>query len=142
MSHNILHHYENAMLQKSRVAELDEYRQSLIAVLDSKYERLSRLKKVLEGYTFSRNRHQRYHESERDSLAVILLKRSNLAFKADYSSTSIAPIANTSSRCAIPLAAFFNAYHLPMRMAGHNGIATDSLPGPIRFRTPAPWPIR
>src|SRR5581483_10894673 len=73
MSHNILHHVENAMQQKAEWLSSDEYRQSVSDVLNSKYERLSRLKKVLEGYTFSRNRHQRYHESEADSLAVLLL---------------------------------------------------------------------
>ena len=64
MSHNILHHIENAMFQKAEWLSSDEYRQSLNAVLDSKYERLSRLKKTFEGYTFSRSRHQRYRESE------------------------------------------------------------------------------
>src|ERR1700744_217136 len=51
MSHNILHHAENAMFQKAEWLSSDEYRQSLNAVLDSKYERLSRLNKILEGYT-------------------------------------------------------------------------------------------
>ena len=113
MSHNILHHYENAMLQKAEWLSSDEYRQSLNAVLDSKYERLSRLKKVLEGYTFSRNRHQRYHESEADSLAVILLKKSNLAFKADYFLHLDSSDREYQQPLRHSLAVFFTAYHLP-----------------------------
>ena len=84
LSHNILNHAENAMHQKAEWVTSDEYKKSLNAVLDSKYERLSRLKKVLETYSFSRSRHQRYHESEADSLAIVLLKNSKLDFKADY----------------------------------------------------------
>src|SRR5450756_2489532 len=58
LSHNILEHTDNAMRQKAEWVTSEEYKQSLNAVLDSKYERLSRLKKVLEGYSFSRGRHQ------------------------------------------------------------------------------------
>jgi len=64
---------------------------------DSKYERLSRLKKVLEGYSFSRGRHQRYHESDADSLAIVLLKKSNIAFNAAYFLRLDARISNIAS---------------------------------------------
>ena len=82
LSHNILSHPENAMRQRAEWLSSDDYKNSLNAVLDSKYERLSRLKKVLENYSFSRSKHQRYHESEADSLAIILLKKSNIDFNA------------------------------------------------------------
>ncbi len=84
LSHNILSHPENAMRQRAEWLSSEEYRNSLNAVLDSKYERLTRLRKVLEGYTFSRSKHQRYKESEADSLAVILLRKSNIPFDARY----------------------------------------------------------
>jgi hypothetical protein len=45
------------------------------AVLDSKYERYTRLKKVFEEYSFNRTKHSRYHEGDADSLAVVLLKK-------------------------------------------------------------------
>jgi len=82
LSHNILHHAENAMRERAQWFTSEDYKKSLNAVLDSKYERLSRLNKVLENYSFGRSRHQRYHESEADSLAIVLLKRSNIAFNA------------------------------------------------------------
>jgi hypothetical protein len=91
----------------------EDYQQSLNAVLDSKYERLSRLKKVLENYSFSRSKHQRYHESDADSLAIILLKKSNLAFNADFflrlDSSDIIyqhPLKN-------PVKQYFTTYNLP-----------------------------
>ena len=113
MSHNILHHVENAMYQKAEWLSSDEYKQSLNAVLDSKYERLSRLKKVLEGYTFSRSRHQRYHESEADSLAIILLKKSNIAFQANYFLHLDSADLEYQQPLKHSLTAFFSAYHLP-----------------------------
>jgi Zn-dependent protease with chaperone function len=113
MSHNILHHVENAMYQKAEWLSSDEYKQSLNAVLDSKYERLSRLKKVLEGYTFSRSRHQRYHESEADSLAIILLKKSNIAFQANYFLHLDSADLEYQQPLKHSISAFFTAYHLP-----------------------------
>ena len=84
LSHNILQHAENAMKQRAEWLTSEEYKNSLNDILDSKYERLTRLKKVLETYSFARNRHQRYKESEADSLAIILLKKSDLAFNAEF----------------------------------------------------------
>jgi Zn-dependent protease with chaperone function len=84
LSHNILAHPENAMKQQAEWLTSDEYKNSLNAVLDSKYERLSRLKKVLESFSFSRSKHQRYKENEADSLAILLLKKSNITFHADF----------------------------------------------------------
>ena len=84
LSHNILGHAENAMKQRAELLTSEEYKNSLNEILDSKYERLTRLKKVLETYSFERNRHQRYKESEADSLAIMLLKKSSIAFNAQF----------------------------------------------------------
>jgi len=128
LSHNILHHYENAMRQKAEWLTSEEYRQSLNSVLDSRYERLSRLKKVLENYTFSRSRHQRYHESEADSLAVLMLKKSNIPFVATYFLRLDSSDNEYMTPLSHPLSAFFTAYHLPYeetwsRRRGH-GLST------------------
>lgn len=80
LSHNILNHPENSMKERAVWLTSDEYKNSLNAVLDSKYERFSKLTKVIEGFTFSRSKHSRYHESEADSLAIVMLKNSNIAF--------------------------------------------------------------
>jgi hypothetical protein len=113
LSHNILRHCENAMRQKAEWLSSDEYRQSMNAVLDSKYERLSRLRKALEGYTFSRSRHQRYHEGEADSLAVVLLKKSNIPFEAAYFLHLDSADMEYQQPLKHSLAAFFTAYHIP-----------------------------
>ena len=113
MSHNILHHVDNAMQQKAEWLSSDEYRQSVNAVMDSKYERLSRLKKVIENYSFSRSRHQRYHESEADSLAVVMLKKSNIAFEASWFLHLDSSDLEYQKPLHHSLSAFFTAYHLP-----------------------------
>ncbi|PZF74630.1 M48 family metalloprotease [Taibaiella soli] len=82
LAHNILNHVDNIIRQRAEWLTSQAYKDSLNAVLDSKYGRLSRLKKVYETYSFSRSRHQRYRESEADSLALVLLKRCNVSFDA------------------------------------------------------------
>ncbi|WP_261387630.1 M48 family metalloprotease [Chitinophaga pinensis] len=80
LSHNILLHAENSMKKRAEWLTSNEYKQSMDEVLDSKYERLTRLKKVFENFSFDRSRHQRYHEGDADSLAIVLLKNANIAF--------------------------------------------------------------
>lgn len=80
LSHNVLGHAENSMKERAVWLTSDEYKNSLKAVLESKYERLTRLKKVVESFTFNRSRHSRYHERDADSLAIILLKNSKISF--------------------------------------------------------------
>ncbi|MCW3463928.1 M48 family metalloprotease [Chitinophaga nivalis] len=80
LAHNIMQHPEEAMKKRAEWLTSDEYKESLKSILDSKYERLTRLKKIFEEYSFDRNRHQRYHESDADSLAIVLLRNSKIAF--------------------------------------------------------------
>ncbi len=80
LSHNILNHAEEAMKQKAELLTSEEYKNSLDDVLSSKYGRLTRLKQVLQGYSFSRSKHSRYKEGEADSLAVLMLKNSKIGF--------------------------------------------------------------
>lgn len=117
LSHNILTHAENAMKQRAEWISSDEYKKSLNAVLDSKYERLSRLNKVLENYSFNRSRHQRYHESDADSLAIILLKRSNIAFQASFFMRLDSADLQYRQALKTPLKTFFTAYQLPFEEA-------------------------
>jgi len=84
LSHNILEHTDKAMKEQAEWLTSDEYKKSLEAVLDSKYERLTRLKKIFENYSFSRSRHNRYHESDADSLALVLLQNSKISFDPVY----------------------------------------------------------
>lgn len=84
IAHNLLAHADNAMKEKAQWLTSDEYKKQLNSVLDSKYERYSRLKKVLENYSFSRSRHNRYHEADADSLAILLLKKSKIGFSANF----------------------------------------------------------
>lgn len=84
LSHNYLQHADKAMKEKAEWLTSEEYKKSLNSILDSKYERLTRLKKIFENYSFSRSRHNRYHENDADSLALVLLKNSNIPFNSKY----------------------------------------------------------
>lgn len=113
MSHNILHHPENAMRERAAWLSSDEYKQSLNAVLSSRYDRLTRLQKVLEGFTFSRSRHQRFHEAEADSLAIILLRKCNIGFNARYFLHLDSADDEYHQHLRQPLRNYFTAYQLP-----------------------------
>jgi hypothetical protein len=113
MSHNILHHFENAMQEKATWLTSDEYANSMNSVLSSRYDRLTRLQKTLEGYKFSRSRHQRFHESEADSMAIILLKKSNISFNANYFMHLDSADEEYQQHLKQPLRAYFTAYQLP-----------------------------
>jgi len=117
LSHNILEHAENAMKQRAEWLTSEEYKKSLNAVLDSKYERLSRLKKVLENYSFNRSKHQRYHESDADSLAIVLLKKSNIAFNADFFIRLDSADDVYHQSLKNPLKNYFASYNLPFEDA-------------------------
>ncbi|MET0636710.1 MAG: M48 family metalloprotease [Chitinophagaceae bacterium] len=113
ISHNLLSHPENAMKQRAEWLTSDDYNESVNAVLDSKYERLSRLKKVLEGFSFSRSKHQRYKESEADSLAIQLLKNSGISFQADFFLRLDSSDNNYQEPLKQPVQAYFTSYQLP-----------------------------
>lgn len=117
LSHNILTHPENAMKQRAEWLTSEEYQKSLNAVLDSKYERLTRLKKVLENYSFSRSKHQRYHESDADSLAIILLKKSNIPFQAGFFLRLDSADVVYQHPLKKPVKSYFTAYNLPFEDA-------------------------
>jgi Peptidase family M48 len=113
LSHNILHHVENAMREKADWLGSDEYKRSLNDVLSSKYGRYSRLQKALTDYSFSRSKHQRYHESDADSLAVILLKNSRIPFNAEFFLRLDSADIQYRQPLKKPLQEYFAIYHLP-----------------------------
>lgn len=82
LAHDVLKHSDNSMRNRAELISSDEYKESLKDILSSKYERFSKLKKVMEGYTFDRTRHSRYNESEADSLGILILSKTKLDFDA------------------------------------------------------------
>ncbi|WP_431214160.1 M48 family metalloprotease [Puia sp. P3] len=113
LSHNILHHVETSIYLRAQWLGSDDYKKSLNAVLDSKYDRFSRLSKVVQGYTFSRNRHDRYLETDADSLAVILLKKTNIPFNARFFLRLDSSDMQPKQPLHHPLKDYFAAWKLP-----------------------------
>ena len=117
LSHNILHHTDNAMKEKAEWVSSDEYKASLQSIASSRYERYSKLKKIFENYSFSHNRHQRYHESDADSLAIILLKNSHIAFEPSFFLRLDSSDNNYQQPLKSTLSSYFTAYGLPYEEA-------------------------
>jgi Peptidase family M48 len=115
LAHNALNHAEKSMKERAELLTSEEYKKSLESVLDSKYERFSRLKKLLQEYTFDRAKHSRYHEGDADSLAIEFLKNSKIGFDARFflrlDSTDLVykqPLKN-------PIKSYFTGYNLPFQ---------------------------
>jgi hypothetical protein len=113
LSHNILNHADRAMKEQAEWVTSEEYQKSLNEVLSDKYERFTRLKKLFEGYTFNRNRHHRYHESDADSLAIVLLKNSHISFDAKLFLRLDSTDREYRQPLQQPVKAYFQNYNLP-----------------------------
>lgn len=84
LSHNILMHAENSMKERATLLTSEEYINNINSILESKYGRYTKLKSIIDGYRFGSATHNRYHETEADSMAVILLKNSKIAFEPQF----------------------------------------------------------
>jgi hypothetical protein len=84
LAHEYLQHSVNSMKESATLVTSENYKKSLESILDSEYERLTKLKKVMTSYSFNRNRHNRYHENEADSLAITMLKNSKIGFDPSF----------------------------------------------------------
>ncbi len=114
LSHDLLKHSENAMKEKAVFLSSDEYKKKLDAILESEYERLTKLKQVMTGYTFSRNRHNRYHEGEADSMAILLLKKTTISFDPAFFLRLDSSDIQYRVELQQPVKNYFQSYQLPV----------------------------
>jgi hypothetical protein len=112
LSHGILKHPDNLMKEVAELVTSDEYKESIKSVLDSKYGRYSRLVNIFKDYSFSRSKHSRYHESEADSLAIVLLKASKIAYDPNFLLQLDSADIQYRSPLKQPLKNYFAAYNL------------------------------
>lgn len=117
LSHNILNHPDRSMREQAEWFTSDAYTESLNEVLASKYERYTRLKKVMETYSISNSRHHRYHESDADSLAIVLLKNSRIPFDARFFLRLDSTDRLYQQPLQKPVGDYFTAYGLPFEAA-------------------------
>lgn len=114
LSHNLLDHPDRSMREQAEFFTSAEYEQSLKDVLNSKYERFSKLKKLFEGYGMSNSRHHRYHENDADSLAIVLLKNAGIGFDARFFLRLDSADAVYQTPLAKPVGTYFSAYGLAL----------------------------
>jgi hypothetical protein len=112
LSHNILNHPENSMKKSAEWFTSDEYKKSIDQIKDSDYGRLTLLKKVFENYSFSRSRHQRYHEGDADSLAIVLLNNSHISFDPNFFMRMDSADIQYRQPLKQPVKSYFNAYNI------------------------------
>lgn len=80
LAHNALKHPENSMIDRAELLTSEKYKKELDEIGKSTYGKYSKLIKILNGYSFSRAKHNRYHEEEADSMAQVLLMNSKIAY--------------------------------------------------------------
>lgn len=113
LAHNILNHADNSMKERAEWFTSEEYKKSINSVLDSKYERLTRLKKMLEGFSFNRSKHNRYHESDADSLGILLLKNSHISYNPVYFLRLDSADIQYKQSLKQPIKNYFAGYNVP-----------------------------
>ncbi len=84
LSHNLLNHAQEADMNRADWLTSDEYKNGLKDISASKYQKFSKLKNLVKGFSFTRNRHSRYGETNADSLAIVLLKNAKIPFNAQW----------------------------------------------------------
>jgi hypothetical protein len=112
LAHNVLDHPDRSMREAAEWFTSAEYEQSLKDVMNAKYERYSKLKKVFEGYSLTNSRHHRYHESDADSLAIVLLRNSGIGFDARFFLRLDSADLTDRTPLAQPVGNYFTAYGL------------------------------
>lgn len=117
LSHNILQHPDQSMREQAEYFTSAEYKKSLDDVLKNEYQRFSKLKKIFEGYSIDRSRHHRYHESDADSLAVVLLKNSHIGFDARFFLRLDSADMQYRQPLAHPVKAYFSPYNMQLEDA-------------------------
>ena len=88
LAHLYLRHNENHIEEYVTTVNSPEVQAKLRDIRKNEYRKRSGLEELLKGLTFDTRRHGRYHESQADSLAVVLMK--NAGFDNRESLTTLA----------------------------------------------------
>lgn len=84
MSHNYLQHSLQSMKKKAEWLNSDDYKEFIKDLSKDKYNRYNKLMNAFKDYKFSSSKHNRFGESNADSMAVEMLSRSGFAFDASW----------------------------------------------------------
>jgi hypothetical protein len=84
MSHNFLGHSLQSMKKKAEWLTSDDYKDFIKDLSKNKYNRYSKAENAFKEYKFSSSTHNRFGESNADSMAVGLLKSAGFAFDAAW----------------------------------------------------------
>ncbi len=74
ISHYILHHQENSIIKHVETLNSPEVQARLKEIQHSQFNKSSEVEGLVKGLTFDSRRHSRDHESQADSMAVVLMR--------------------------------------------------------------------
>ncbi|MFT3979649.1 MAG: M48 family metalloprotease [Ferruginibacter sp.] len=84
MSHNFLGHSLQSMKKKAEWLTSDEYKDFIKDLSKDKYNRYNKVVNAFKDYRFSSSKHNRFGESNADSMAVDILHAAGFAFDAAW----------------------------------------------------------
>ncbi|RYY50220.1 MAG: peptidase M48 Ste24p, partial [Chitinophagaceae bacterium] len=84
MSHNYLAHSMQSMKKKAEWLTSEEYKDFIKDLSRDKYNRYNKLVNAFKEYKFSSSKHNRFGESNADSMAVNMLGKAGFAFDAAW----------------------------------------------------------
>ena len=84
MSHNYLKHSMQSMKKKAEWLSSEDYKDFIKDLSKEKYNRYNKLVNAFKDYKFSNSKHNRYGESNADSMAVDIISKAGFSFDAAW----------------------------------------------------------
>jgi len=89
ISHYYLHHQERSIEKYVNTINSPEVQAQLRKIKGAEYHRREQLQSLAKGLTFDSRRHSRDHESEADSMAVVLMRHTTFALAGATSTLAL-----------------------------------------------------
>lgn len=84
IGHDVLAHSIGSMKTKAEWLNSPEYKEFIKDLSNDKYNRVTKVVNTFKEYSYNRNKHGRYGESNADSLAALFLLNTKYGFNASY----------------------------------------------------------
>lgn len=84
IGHDYLDHSITSMKKKAEWLNSEEYKEFIRDLSSDKYNRVTKVVNTFKEYSYNRNKHGRYGESNADSLAALFLLNTRYGFDAAY----------------------------------------------------------
>ncbi len=138
IAHFILQHPEKSIAKYVNTINSPEVQAELRKIRGAEYRKRERLQDLVKGLTFDSRRHSRDHESEADSLGVVLLRNTRFDPNGALTTLAILNVIDTDTLNTEPcLRLLFDSKNYPFRkkwvareeglLGGHANLVGDSV---------------